>query len=155
MSDPVAEAVEAVEEDRGESERPGFSDPDRDRDVSDSDPDREISSSDPDLEIGELPGAEEPAGSRGIVDRLMDPLDGSVRQDRIGELWNPDDGGANRLVLVAEEVAGLSDGLPRVAHLILGIGEMYVNHADGLRQLGSDGDDGDGDDDLTIDTSQL
>ena len=150
MSDPVAEAVAAVEGDRADSESSGISDPDQN---TSPDPDRNHDVSDPDPGADELPPPD--AGpSRGIADRLMDPLEGSIREDRIGELWNPDDGGANRLVLVAEEVAGLSDGLPRAAHLLVGLGELYINHADGL-QLGSDEPEEDEEDNMTIDTSQL
>lgn len=153
MSDTVAEAVAAVEGDRAESESPGFSEPDE-NESSKSDLTADHDVSDPDPGADELPP---PDGgpSRGIVDRLMEPLQGSIREDRIGELWNPDDGGANRLVLVAEEAAGLSDGLPRAAHLLVGLGELYVNHADGLNLGADEPDEDDEDDTMTIDTSQL
>jgi hypothetical protein len=56
--------------------------------------------------------------------RLMQPLEGSIREDRVGEMWNPEQGGLNRLVLVAEETFGLGDGLPRVAHVPIALAEI-------------------------------
>lgn len=67
--------------------------------------------------------AVEPEGE-GILSRLQQPLSGSIREDRVGELWNPEQGGLNRAVLVAEETFGLGDGLPRIAHVAIALAEM-------------------------------
>lgn len=56
--------------------------------------------------------------------RLQQPLEGSITEDRVGELWNPDLGGLNRLILVAEETFGVGDGLPRLVHGIIALAEM-------------------------------
>lgn len=56
--------------------------------------------------------------------RLQKPLEGSITEDRVGELWNPDLGGLNRLILVGEETFGVGDGLPRLVHGIIALAEM-------------------------------
>lgn len=81
--------------------------------------DRQNESADPD-----------PSADRGVMARLFEPMQGSVKQDHIGELWNPGEGGANRLAMVAEEAAGIGDSLPRIAHVPLGIAELYVARAE-------------------------
>lgn len=99
--------------------------------------DRQNESADPD-----------PTADRGVMARLFEPMEGSVKQDHIGELWNPGEGGANRLAMVAEEAAGIGDSLPRIAHVPLGIAELYVARAEHVELgglLGGDEEEGEHD----------
>lgn len=68
-------------------------------------------------------------GSESIADRLKQPLEGSIYDAEIGELWSPEDGAENRLLLVAEELGGL-EGIPRGFHVLIGFAELLVKHSD-------------------------
>lgn len=121
--------------------------------IADAAADLDLESADADEDgVVDLESSPDPTPS-GLTDRLMQPLEGSIQQDHVGELWDPENGGPNRLVLVAEEAAGLSDGLPRLAHLLLGLAETYVAHADQLT-LGSSPDP-DEEPELTISPEEL
>lgn len=87
---------------------------------------------DRDLEDADELGDPEPEG---IVERLTQPLEGSINEDRIGELYNPEQGGANRLVLTVEEIFGFSEGLPRAAHLVIGAVELAQEPPAGIADL--------------------
>lgn len=140
MSDPVAAAAENVEIDADPD--PASPDPDQ------SDPNEALA------DLDELQEADEiTPESTSLASRLMDPLEGDLREDHVGDLWNPKNGGLNRIVLVVEEAAGLSDGLPRAAHALIGAAEVYHEHADNL-SLGGDSDESDSDE-LTIPESDL
>lgn len=54
---------------------------------------------------------------------LMESPDGSIFDTDVRELWNPDEGGVNRLLLLAEDIAG-TDGMPRVGHLLIAVAEI-------------------------------
>lgn len=93
----------------------------------DSDPDRVDREPTPGDSDPDLPPMDESSSS--LADRLTEPLEGSIYDADVGELWNPEQGAENRLLVVAEEVAGLSEGLPRGVHLLIGGAELYYKHA--------------------------
>lgn len=123
MSAAVAEAARAVEEN---SEALDSAEP-----VEGESRDRERAA-DPDLPDR---GEEIPQEPVGIYERLAAPLEGSVKEDHVGELWNPEQGGLNRLVLVLEEAFGVGEGLPRIAHAGISVAEMAAKPPEAVTDL--------------------
>lgn len=83
-----------------------------------------------------LDSAEPLEPEKSITDRLREPLEGSIYQEDIGELWDPEEGAENRLLLVLEEIGGL-EGIPRAGHAVIGLAELWVKHADGSSEVSS------------------
>ena len=61
--------------------------------------------------------------------RLRAPLEGSIHDRTRREIWDPENGAENRVILVVEELGGL-DGIPRAGHLVIGFAEMLVKHSE-------------------------
>lgn len=107
--------------------------------------------------VGEVAEADElptDAGQPSLFQRLQEPLQGSIYEAEVGEVWNPEQGGENRLLLVAEEVGGL-DGIPRGLHVVIALAELWVRAAadqEGSADPGAD--DRDDDDDAAGQVSQ-
>ena len=103
-------------------------------DALDSDPDLEAGAEQVEQAVGEIGDIGEPDDALDPFGWLMETPDGSIFDTDVRELWNPDEGGVNRLLLLAEDIAG-TDGMPRIGHLLIAVAEIARQMQD------DDGDD--------------
>ena len=107
---------------------------DQQRDALDSDPDLEAGAEQVEQAVEEIGEIGEPDDAVDPFGWLMESPDGSIFDTDVRELWNPDEGGVNRLLLLAEDLAG-TDGMPRIGHLLIAVAEIARQMQD------DDGDD--------------
>lgn len=97
-------------------------------------------------DLSDLEDVEALEPEKSIGDLLKEPLEGSIYDQDIGELWNPEEGAENRLLLVAEELGGI-DGIPRAAHLAIAIAEILSKHSEDSSSESTSSDDPEDDED--------
>lgn len=73
-----------------------------------------------------------------LIDALTRSPDKSIHQIDQSEYFDPEAGGTNRLILVADDVLTNGEGLPNWAHLLIGAVEVAIDPPE------RSGDDGDG-----------